>query len=67
MSTAVDGMLRYYANSIGAKYTEVERYQIPGVNTSSIEDVTIPSVPIAIDGNRTELLACQITDHQRTS
>ena len=57
MSTAADGMLRYYANSTGAKYTEVERYHIPGVNTSSIEDVTIPSVPITIDGNRTGIVS----------
>lgn len=57
MSAAVDGILRYYANSTGAQYTEVERYQIPEANISSIEDVTIPSVPITIDRNTTGIVS----------
>jgi hypothetical protein len=48
MSAAVDGTLRYYARAIVAQYTETDIRPIAGAaDVTSIDDVTIPSVPIA--------------------
>lgn len=59
MSAAVDGTLRYYARAIGAQYTETDIGPIAGAaNVTAIEDVTIPSVPIAAtEGNITGIVS----------
>ena len=54
MSAAVDATLRYYARGIGAQYVETDIRPIAGAeNINALDDVTIPSVPIATEGNTT--------------
>jgi hypothetical protein len=58
MSAAVDGTLRYYAKAIGAQYRETDIRPIAGAeNINALDDVTIPSVPIASERNTTGIVS----------
>ncbi len=58
MSAAVDATLRYYARAIGAQYVETDIRPIAGAeNINALDDVTIPSVPITVEGNTTGIVS----------